>query len=197
MPDAGLYRCPHRLDRVCRRAEQGPSTRVCGHTAARRRLPFPLLGIDSDNGSEFINDQLYRYCMQEQITFTRGRAGHKNDSAYVEQKNWSVVRRAVGYLRYDSPEQLALLERLYAVLHFYVNFFLPVAKLEEKTRVGSKLHKHYDLPHTPYARAWLAPTSPQSTKPSCTKPMPWLDIVYLRKQIDDLQKQLLDSVSKR
>ena len=70
----------------------------------RQRLPFPLLGIDSDNGSEFINDQLYRYCTDEEITFTRGRAGKKNDSAYVEQKNWSVVRRAVGYYRYDTPE---------------------------------------------------------------------------------------------
>ena len=164
---------------------------------ARRRLPFPLLGIDSDNGSEFINDQLYRYCMQEQITFTRGRAGHKNDSAYVEQKNWSVVRRAVGYLRYDSPEQLALLERLYAVLHFYVNFFLPVAKLEEKTRVGSKLHKHYDLPHTPYARAWACPHLSSEHKAQLHETYALLDIVYLRKQIDDLQKQLLDSVSKR
>jgi hypothetical protein len=63
---------------------------------ARQRLPFPLLGIDSDNGSEFINDQLYRYCLQEQITFTQGRAGKPIDSAYVEQKNWSFVRRAFG-----------------------------------------------------------------------------------------------------
>jgi hypothetical protein len=70
---------------------------------ARERLPFPLLGIDSDNGSEFINDQLYRYCVNEKITFTRGRAGKKNDSAYAEKKNWSVVRRAAGYYCYDTP----------------------------------------------------------------------------------------------
>jgi hypothetical protein len=70
----------------------------------RERLPFPLLGIDSDNGGEFINDQLYRYCQSEQITFTRGRPYRKNDSCYVEQKNYSVVRRAVGYLRYDTVE---------------------------------------------------------------------------------------------
>jgi hypothetical protein len=89
-------------------------------------LSFPLLGIDSDSGSEFINDQLYRYCLEEKITFTRGRAGRKNDNAYVEQKNRSVVRRAVGYWRYDSPGQLDLLNTLYARLHFYVNFFLPV-----------------------------------------------------------------------
>ena len=79
---------------------------------ARQRLPFPLLGIDSDSGSEFINNQLYRYCLREKITFTRGRAGRRNDNAYVEQKNWSVVRRAVGYWRYDRPEHLELLDAL-------------------------------------------------------------------------------------
>ena len=93
-----------------------------------------MQGIDSDNGSEFTNDQLYRYCNEEKITFTRGRAGKKNDSAHVEQKNWSVVRNAVGYYRYDTPEQLDLLNRLYAVMHFYVNFFLPVEKLKDPRR---------------------------------------------------------------
>jgi hypothetical protein len=91
---------------------------------ARQRLPFPLLGLDSDNGSEFINDQLYRYCIQEEITFTRGRAGRKNDNAHVEQKNWSIVRQAVGYYRYHTPEQLNLLNTIYAMLHFYGNFFM-------------------------------------------------------------------------
>ena len=98
----------------------------------RTRLPFPLLGIDSDNGGEFINDELYRYCSQEHITFTRSRAGRKNDSAYVEQKNWSVVRRTVGYRRYDTLHHLYLLNRLYSVLRLYVNFFLPVMKLVHK-----------------------------------------------------------------
>ena len=88
---------------------------------ARRRLPFPLLGIDSDNGSEFINNELYRYCQQEHITFTRTRAGRKNDNAHVEQKNWSVVRRAVGYGGYDTLEQQHLLNRLYRVLCLYIN----------------------------------------------------------------------------
>jgi len=68
----------------------------------RQLLPFPLLGLDSDNGGEFINDELYRYCDHEQITFTRSRAGRKNDNAFVEQKNWSVIRRLVGYVRYDT-----------------------------------------------------------------------------------------------
>jgi len=162
----------------------------------RERLPFPLLGIDSDNGSEFINDQLYRYCLQEEITFTRGRAGKKNDGAYVEQKNWSVVRRAVGYYRYDTPEQLDLLNRLYAVMHFYINFFLPVMKLEKKSRVGSKIKRIYDEPRTPYARVLESPQVSEERKALLRETYQVLDLVYLRQQIDLLQSLLLDSVKR-
>ena len=161
----------------------------------RQRLPFPLRGIDSDNGSEFINDQLYRYCLREEITFTRGRAGKKNDSAYAEQKNWSVVRRAVGYYRYDTPEQLGLLDRLYAVMHFYVNFFLPVMKLKEKTRIGSKVKKTYDDPQTPYARVLSSTDVPEEQKAQLRETYALLDLVQLRQQIDDLQSLMLNSVS--
>ena len=163
--------------------------------AVRRRLPFPLLGIDSDNGSEFINDQLYRYCLNEKITFTRGRAGKKNDNAYVEQKNWSVVRRAVGYHRYDTPTQLDLLNRLYAVMHFYVNFFLPVAKLKEKSRTGSKVKKRYDVPKTPYARVLDSSDVPDEHQSLLRETYELLDLIYLRQQIDDLQGKLLKSTS--
>jgi len=163
---------------------------------ARQRLPFPLLGIDSDNGAEFINDQLYRYCLREKLTFTRGRAGKKNDSAYAEQKNWSVVRRAVGYHRYDTPEQLDLLNRLYAVMHFYVNFFLPVMKLEEKTRIGSRVKKIYDAPQTPYARVLSSPDVSEEHKALLRETYALLDLVQLRQQIDDLQDLLFKSVSK-
>lgn len=162
---------------------------------ARQRLPFPLQGIDSDNGSEFINDQLYRYCLREEITFTRGRAGKKNDSAYVEQKNWSVVRRTVGYRRYDTPEHLNLLDRLYAVSHFYVNFFLPVMKLEEKVRVGSKIKKTYDDPLTPYARVLACSDVSEEHKAQLRETYDLLNLVDLRRQINELQDQLLDSVS--
>lgn len=86
--------------------------------------------MTTNNGSEFINDQLYHHCLPEEITFTRGRSGNKNDNTYLEQKNWSVVRRAVGYYCYDTPEHLDLLNRLYALMHFFVNFLLPVAKLK-------------------------------------------------------------------
>jgi hypothetical protein len=163
----------------------------------RQRLPFALLGIDSDNGSEFINDQLYRYCLREQITFTRSREGHKNDSAYAEQKNWSVVRRAVGSLRYDTAEQLELLHRLYALWRLYVNFFLPVMKLKEKTRSGSKVKRTYDRPQTPYARVMASPHVPQEAKSQLAETYAHLNLVQLREQIVDLQRQLFDSTPAR
>jgi len=98
----------------------------------RQRLPFPLLGLDSDNGSEFINHHLYTYCLDEKITFTRSRSCKKNDSCHVEQKNWSVVRRLVGYDRYNSHAALGCLNLVYAILRHYVNFFQPTMKLISK-----------------------------------------------------------------
>ena len=97
-----------------------------------RRLPFRLLGLDSDNGGEFINHHLKRYCEQEEITFTRSRPYRKNDNCFVEQKNYSVVRRHVGYQRFDTEAEVQLLNQLYEQLRLYVNFFLPSQKLKEK-----------------------------------------------------------------
>jgi hypothetical protein len=166
-----------------------------GIQRARQRLPFPLLGIDSDCGSEFINDQLYRYCLAEKITFTRGRAGRKNDNAYVEQKNWSVVRRAVGYWRYDSPQQLDLLNTLYARLHLYVNFFLPVMKLKEKVRFGSKVTRIHEDPQTPYARVLASHDVSDEDKAELREAYGYLDLINLRRRIDELQEELLRSLS--
>ncbi len=118
----------------------------------RQFLPFPLLGLDSDNGSEFINQHLYNYCHRERIAFTRSRSYKKNDSCHVEQKNWSVVRRLVGYDRYSSHAALECLDRLYHVLRHYVNFFQPTMKLVSKTRHGAKVQKVYDTAKTPYQR---------------------------------------------
>jgi len=118
----------------------------------RQRLPFPLLGIDSDNGSEFINDLLYRYCLDEKITFTRSRPYQKNDQAHVEQKNWSVVRHTVGYDRWETDQELALLESIYDDLRLYINFFQPSFKLIAKERIGNQTHKRYDTAKTPYQR---------------------------------------------
>jgi len=118
----------------------------------RQRLPFPLLGIDSDNGSEFINDLLYRYCLNEQITFTRSRPYQKNDQAHVEQKNWSVVRHTVGYDRWETQQELVLLESVYDALRLYTNFFQPSLKLIAKERLGNQTRKRYDPAKTPYQR---------------------------------------------
>lgn len=118
----------------------------------RQNLPFPLLGLDSDNGSEFINQYLYEYCRRERITFTRSRSYKKNDSCYVEQKNWSVVRRLVGYDRYSSKAAFEKLNEIYYFLRLYMNFFQPVMKLVSKTRQGARVHKIYDTAQTPYQR---------------------------------------------
>jgi hypothetical protein len=127
----------------------------------RQRLPFPLLGIDSDNGGEFINELLYRYCLDEKITFTRSRPYQKNDQAHVEHtcpggrcqgKNWSVVRHTVGYDRWETKQELALLESIYDDLRLYINFFQPSLKLIAKERLGNKTRKRYDTAKTPYQR---------------------------------------------
>jgi len=118
----------------------------------RGRLPFPLLGIDSDNGSEFLNAHLVRFCEQEHITFTRSRPYWKNDQAHVEQKNWSVVRRLLGYGRYESEESLARLNEVYELLRVWINHWQPTMKLIGKRRDGAKVTKRYDVPRTPYRR---------------------------------------------
>jgi hypothetical protein len=118
----------------------------------RQRLPMPLLGLDSDNGGEFLNQSLYDYCRRNRITFTRARSYKKNDNCYVEQKNWSAVRRTIGYDRFSSQASLKALEDVYTLLRLYVNFFQPVLKLVGKSRQGAKVHKSYDTAQTPYQR---------------------------------------------
>ena len=117
-----------------------------------RSLPFPLLGLDSDNGSEFVNHRLYAYCRRKGITFTRSRPYKENDSAHVEQKNWSVVRRLIGYDRYNSKETLEQLNRIYTLVGRCVNFFQPTMQLQEKRRHVARVHKVYDTAKTPYRR---------------------------------------------
>jgi hypothetical protein len=107
------------------------------------------------------------------------------------------VRRAVGYYRYDTPEQLDLLNNLYTLLHLYANFFLPVMKLKEKVRVGSKVKRIYDDPQTPYARVLDSPHISEEDKAELREAYGYLDLFYLRRRIDELQDQLLDTVSIR
>ena len=123
-----------------------------------RALPFKLLGIDSDNGSEFINYHLKTFCDQNHIQFTRGRPYKKDDNAHIEQKNYTHVRKILGYLRYDSgPAQKAINELYQNELHIFQNLFLPAMKLSKKSRVGSKLKRSYDKPQTPLERVLQCP----------------------------------------
>ena len=125
-----------------------------GLVTSRGRLPMRLLGLDSDNGSEFLNRHLVRFCTQEEITFTRSRPYWKNDQAHVEQKNWSVVRKLIGYGRYESEAALAQLNRVYELLRIWTNFWQPSLKLVAKERddATGKTKKTYDTAQTPYRR---------------------------------------------
>ncbi len=151
----------------------------------RDRMPFPLLGLDSDNGSEFLNDQLVRYCQDEKLTFTRCRPYQKNDQAHVEQKNWSVVRQLIGYDRYEGTAALAQMERIYEeVVRVYVNGYQPVMKLTGKERVGPKVRKRYDEPKTPYRRALEAGVILPEAQAQFEKQMQAQGPMALRKRLE-------------
>ena len=150
----------------------------------RKRLPFVCKGIDSDNGSEFINRELKRYCVEQQITFTRSRPYKKNDSAHVEQKNWSVVRRLIGYDRYSTREALEQLQHVHGLARLYFNFFQPVMKLVSKTREGAKVRKVYDRARTPYRRVLESTDLSDEARQSLTQLYNNLDPVSLRDQIN-------------
>jgi hypothetical protein len=151
----------------------------------RKRLPFSLLGLDSDNGSEFINQHMYSYCRREGITFTRSRSYKKNDSCHVEQKNWSVVRRLIGYDRYNSRAALEALNRTYDLLRLYVNFFQPVMKLVAKARHGAKVHKVYDTARTPYQRLLESGVLTEAKQQELVATYYGLNPVLLLKQINE------------
>jgi hypothetical protein len=150
----------------------------------RQRLPFPLLGIDSDNGGEFINNILFRYCQSEQITFTRSRPYKKNDQAHVEQKNWSVVRHLIGYDRFETQAELSILSTIYEDLRLYVNFFQPVLKLIGKDQIDGKTIKRYDLAATPFRRVLASNEVSLQVKARLTGLYFQLNPVTLRNRID-------------
>lgn len=162
----------------------------------RSRLPFPLLGIDSDNGGEFINHQLFRYCQEEQLTFTRSRPHRKNDNCFVEQKNWSVVRRHVGYQRLDDAEEMYLLNELYSYLRLYVNFFQPVMRLATKERNGAAVKKTYSKAETPYSKLLRSPRVTAAAKKALRKTYADLNPADLKRRISALQEKLMKLAAK-
>jgi hypothetical protein len=156
----------------------------------RKRLPFDLKALHTDNGSEFINHLLHPWCQREGITFTRGRGYQKNDQAYVEQKNWVSVRRRVGYDRYSSRPALALLEQLYRLQRLQTNFFRPVRKLLGKERVGAKVIKRYDEPQTPYKRLLAAGILAEPAQAALEKQFLAINPAQVQRRMDELLREL-------
>lgn len=163
---------------------------IKGINAIKQLLPFSLLGLDSDNGSEFINYELLNYCKQHKITFTRSRSYKKNDQAHVEQKNGAIVRRLVGYDRLEGINAFYALHKFYAVVRLYINFFQPSVKLLSKTRLGGKVVKKYEEAKTPYQRIMLQENISSKSKSKLKEQFYSLDPVNLLSQIEKLQKQL-------
>jgi integrase-like protein len=154
------------------------------------QFPFPILGIDSDNGSEFINAHLLAFCVANKITFTRSRSGNKNDGAHVEQKNWTHVRELVGYLRFDTEAELAVLNRIWDLDRIYTNYLLAQQKLVFKQRQGAKVTKKYDRAMTPYGRTSARADITPACRQTMDETMAGVRPGELYRQIQDLTTQL-------
>ncbi len=156
------------------------------------QFPFPILGIDSDNGSEFINHHLFDYCIDHKITFTRSRSGNKNDGAHVEQKNWTHVRELVGYLRFDTDKELGLLNRIWALDQTFTNYLLAQQKLVHKQRHGAKVTKRYDTAATPFARTCARTETTKAARSAMRATMATIRPGDLFRQIRALTEELED-----
>lgn len=156
-----------------------------------KSFPFPIIGIDSDNGSEFINWHLLRWCETNKITFTRSRSGNSNDGAHVEQKNWAIVRTVAGYHRYDTAAERLLLNKIWALQTFMTNFFNPQQKLISKVRTGAKVSKKYDNAATPNQRAQQHAKVTKTAKSALTKTYKDLNPAATQRQIQALTQELL------
>jgi hypothetical protein len=147
-------------------------------------LPFPFLGMDSDNGAEFINSALLKWCLQQRIQFTRSRAYRKNDNCFVEQKNYSCVRNFVGYYRFSATAERDALASVYRSLCPLLNFFIPTLKLISKTRVGSKIKKVYDKNIvSPYQRLLASPDLSDEVKAELTRRLGLYNPVKLQQEV--------------
>lgn len=170
---------------------KGQKDALGGLETVKNTLPFKLKGLDSDNGSEFINYVILEFCEKNNIKFTRCRPFKKNDNCYVEQKNYSVVRRNVGYLRYDTKREMEIIQELYDALNLYNNFFQPVKKLKFKGKDGSKNVRKYDSAKTPYQRIIDCSKISKHVKEKIRKKYLDLNPAELKRKIDDLQDKLI------
>ncbi|KKT97960.1 MAG: hypothetical protein UW98_C0012G0002 [Parcubacteria group bacterium GW2011_GWC2_45_15] len=152
----------------------------------RKDLPFDLLGIDGDNGGEIINYQMLKYCVDEKLVYTRSRPDRKNDNAYIEQKNKTHVRELVGYGRYDTPEQLCLLNDLYRKEYrLFTNFFRPVMKIKSKEKINNSVcRKKYDIAKSPYQRLMACDQTTKEAKDKLTALYLSLNPIQLKRTID-------------
>ena len=155
-----------------------------------KRFPFRVLGVDSDNGSEFINWHFLRMAQRKHITFTRSRAYRKNDQAHIEQKNFSTVRKIIGYRRLETEKQLVILNRIYKLLSEYLNFFIPTLKLVSKEHIGFKVKRIYDKPKTPYQRVLEHPGINEDLKVKLKSKYLTFNPLALLREINKLGKQL-------
>lgn len=161
-----------------------------------KRLPYPLTGIDSDNGTEFINWNMKRYANRRNITFTRSRPYKKNDNAHIEQKNFTHVRKIIGYARLDTKEQQAMMNDLYRnELRLYINFFQPSQKLIKKERIGSRIKRIYDVPKTPYQRVLESKDISKGTKDDLKKQYDNLNPFQLKRTIDKKIRKIFESIN--
>jgi hypothetical protein len=163
----------------------------------RKALPFALHALDTDNGSEFVNETLVQYCVEHGIELTRSRPWLKNDQAWIEQKNGSVVRKVLGVHRYEGISATQCLGRLYTALRFFVNFFQTSFKLAEKNRDGASVTRRYHAPATPCERLLAHPSIPEPTKTRLREVSEMLDPIRLLEAIRVAQGQLVDLASGR
>lgn len=161
-----------------------------GLSQIRERLPFRILELHPDNDSTLVNDLLWDWTREAKIAMSRSRPYKKNDNAWVEQKNWTHVRKVVGYRRFDTTVELRLLNEIYAALRLYKNFFLPTIRLESKERIGGKIKRKYGEPKTPYQRLMESSQIPEKTKKALKSTYESLNPAALRRQIDQLRKRL-------
>jgi hypothetical protein len=156
----------------------------------RRRLPFRIREIHPDNDSGMINSLLWNYCKGAGIRMSRSRPYRKNDNCWVEQRNWSHIRKVVGYGRLDSPVELAILKELYACLRLYKNFFQPTIKLIEKVRVEGKIHRKYDQPKTPFQRLLESGQISAAARKALEAQYASLSVAVLHRRIEELRTRL-------
>lgn len=173
---------------------KGQAETLVNIKSIRARLPFAMLGIDSDNGSEFINHHLMRYCQEEALVFTRGRPYAKNDGCRVEQKNWAIVRRHVGYPKLSTEAHFKALKELYGILRLLINFFEPSAKLLSKERKEHGIRKVYDSPKTPCQRVLDSEAVPAATKECLVELYLSLNPAALRRRLQAIKRDLNDDL---